>query len=230
MAGDWMKIELELPDKPEVHYIAGVLNLDPDAVVGKLIRVWQWFNKHTENGNAVGVTFALPDRITGVTGFGEAMQFAGWLIQSGSTLTMPKFDRHTSESAKTRANAASRQNKFRNKSQESNANSNASTVTEPSQREEKNKDITQDKPAAKRGTQVPKDFSPNETSILRAKELGVDWKAELPKFIDHHSNKGTVGKDWDAGFRTWLANSIKFGTAVKTSVTDPQAAWRAAMC
>ena len=137
MAGDWMKIELELPDKPEVHYIAGVLNIDPDAVVGKLIRIWQWFNKHTENGNAVGVTFALPDRIAGVTGFGEAMQFAGWLIQNGSTLTMPKFDRHTSESAKTRANAASRQNRYRNKSQNSNAGSNGASVTTPSQREEK---------------------------------------------------------------------------------------------
>lgn len=114
MAGDWMKIELELPDKPEVHSIASMLNVDPDAVVGKLIRVWQWFDKHTVDGNAHGVTFALPDRITGVTGFGEAMCFVGWLEQQDKFLVMPKFDRHTSESAKKRALTAKRVQKTRN--------------------------------------------------------------------------------------------------------------------
>lgn len=109
-----MKIELELPDKPEVHYIAGVCKLDPDAVVGKLIRVWQWFNKHTLDGNAHGVTFALVDRIAGVTGFGESMQFAGWLDQQDMVLVLPKFDRHTSESAKKRALSAERQSRHRN--------------------------------------------------------------------------------------------------------------------
>lgn len=114
MAGDWMKIELELPDKPEVHSIAATLNLDPDSVVGKLIRVWQWFDKHTTDGNAFGVTYLLLDRITGVSGFGEAMMFAGWMEQNDKNLTMPKFDRHTSESAKTRALTAKRVAKLRN--------------------------------------------------------------------------------------------------------------------
>ena len=114
MAGDWMKIELELPDKPEVHAIANTLNLDPDAVVGKLVRVWQWFDKHTTDGNAYGVTYSLLDRITNVTGFGEAMMLAGWLEQNDKNLTMPKFDRHNSKSAKTRALTGLRVEKSRN--------------------------------------------------------------------------------------------------------------------
>ena len=111
----WMKIDLELPDKPEVHAIAGMLNLDPDAVVGKLIRVWQWFDKHTTDGNAFGVTYALPDRISSVAGFGEAMAFVGWLEQRDKTLVMLKFDRHTSESAKARALTAKRVEKHKAK-------------------------------------------------------------------------------------------------------------------
>lgn len=111
-----MKIELELPDKPEVHAISGTLNLDPDCVVGKLVRVWQWFDKHTVDGNAYGVTYSLLDRITGVTGFGEAMMFVGWMEQNDKTLTMPKFDRHTSASAKQRALTAKRVEKIRSKS------------------------------------------------------------------------------------------------------------------
>ena len=114
----WMKIDLELPDKPEVHAIAGMLNLDPDAVVGKLIRVWQWFDKHTTDGNAFGVTYALPDRISGVVGFGEAMAFVGWLEQLDKNLVMPKFDRHTSESAKARALTAKRVEKHKAKTNE----------------------------------------------------------------------------------------------------------------
>ena len=114
MAGDWLKMELTLPDKPEVHYIANALNIDPDAVIGKLLRVWAWFDLHTENGNALGVTFALVDRLTCVSGFGEAMQFAGWLEQREKQLCMVNFDRHTSESAKKRALTAKRQVKFRN--------------------------------------------------------------------------------------------------------------------
>lgn len=131
MAGDWMKIELELPDKPEVHAIAGMLNIDPDAVVGKLIRVWQWFDKHTTDGNAYGVTFSLLDRITNVTGFSESMVFVGWLEQKDKILHMPKFDRHTSQSAKTRALSNKRVEKSRN----------ANTVTKAlpeKRREEKN--------------------------------------------------------------------------------------------
>jgi len=114
MAGDWMKIELDLPDKPEVHYIAGALSLDPDAVVGKLMRVWAWFDKHTTDGNALGVTYSLIDRITAVAGFGEAMAFAGWLNQRDKTLVMPGFDKHTSKSAKERALTAKRVSKNRN--------------------------------------------------------------------------------------------------------------------
>jgi hypothetical protein len=126
-----MKIELELPDKPEVHAMAGMLNIDSDAVVGKLIRVWQWFDKHTTDGNAYGVTYSLLDRITNVTGFSESMVLVGWLEQKDKILHMPKFDRHTSASAKTRASTAKRVAKSRN----------AETVTETlleKRREEKN--------------------------------------------------------------------------------------------
>ena len=131
MAGDWMKVELELPDKPEVHALAGILCIDPDLVVGKLLRVWQWFDKHTVDGNAFGVTYLMIDRITSVAGFGEAMMFVGWLEQNDKVLTMPKFDRHTSASAKQRALTAKRVAKKRN------ANSNDESVTLALAREEK---------------------------------------------------------------------------------------------
>jgi hypothetical protein len=141
MAGDWMKIELELPDKPEVHAIAGTLNIDPDAVVGKLLRVWQWFDKHTTDGNAFGVTYSLADRISGVVGFGEAMAFVGWLEQQDKFLVMPKFDRHTSASAKQRALTAKRVANHKAKTNADGNDGSVSDVTETAlPREEKRRD------------------------------------------------------------------------------------------
>lgn len=108
MAGDWIKVELSLPEKPEIWQIAGILSLDADAVVGKLIKVWRWFDQHTESGNAHGVTFALIDHVTGVTGFGEAMNLSGWLDHSGMNLVLPNFDRHNGKTGKNRALTAKR--------------------------------------------------------------------------------------------------------------------------
>ena len=67
------------------------LNIDPDAVVGKLVRIWSWFDTHTANGNAESVTFSFIDRLTSVTGFAEQMMLTGWLVQNGSLLSLPNF-------------------------------------------------------------------------------------------------------------------------------------------
>lgn len=116
MAGDWLKMEATLPEKPEVWQIAGLLGIDPDAVVGKLFKVWRWFDQQTEDGNALGVTYALVDSTTSVTGFGEAMALCGWLEQDGSILRLPKFDRHNGKTAKNRALTAKRVAKSKGKS------------------------------------------------------------------------------------------------------------------
>lgn len=75
----WLKMGVDLPEKPEVWQIASRCSLDPDAVVGKLLKVWRWFDSHTENGNAAGVTVSIIDHVATATGFGDAMVACGWL-------------------------------------------------------------------------------------------------------------------------------------------------------
>lgn len=109
MAGDWLKMEAATPDKPEVLAIAARMGWDdPDLAVGKLFRVWRWFDQHTTDGNAPGVTAALLDRIAGVSGFAEAMSFAGWLLISNDGLQLPNFSKHCGKTAKERAQTAQR--------------------------------------------------------------------------------------------------------------------------
>jgi hypothetical protein len=139
MAGDWIKLQKDTPDKPEVLAIASRLGIDPDAVTGKLIRIWSWFDTHTTNGNATSVTYAFLDRITGVTGFAEQVELVGWLKQSGHELILPNFDFHNGETAKKRAMGKNRAEKHRN-----NAESNADSVTKTSpekRREEKSNTV-----------------------------------------------------------------------------------------
>lgn len=108
MAGDWIKVEISLPDKPEVFAIATYLMLDPDTVTGKLLRVWSWFNAHTRDGNAAGVTLLQIDRIASCQNFGEAMRHVGWLHCEKGLVSLPNFDRHNSQTAKSRALTALR--------------------------------------------------------------------------------------------------------------------------
>lgn len=142
MAGDWIKVQKDTPDKPEVLAIASRMNLDPDAVVGKLIRIWSWFDTHTIDGNALSVTFSFLDRLTGVTGFAEQVSLVGWLEQNGNELTLPNFGYHNGETAKTRALGKKRAEKHRNNAN-GNAESNDASVTKTSpekKREEKSID------------------------------------------------------------------------------------------
>ena len=104
----WLKVETATPDKPEVWAMAAALSLDRDAVFGKLFRVWRWFDEHTEDGNAPGVTQALVDDIAGVTGFAEAMVAVRWLCVSGHGISLPHFDWHNGVTAKRRAHTAIR--------------------------------------------------------------------------------------------------------------------------
>lgn len=60
---------------------------------------------------------------------------------------------------------------------------------------------------AQRKSRVPVDFQPNDTATEKAKQLGVDVGAEVPKFIDYHTAKGSLMVDWQAAFRTWLGNA-----------------------
>lgn len=104
----WIKFDTDTSDKPEVWQIANDLGVDSDAVVGKLLRVWAWFDDHTLDGNAPCVTKKLLDRAVGVAGFCDAMVASGWMLDDGATISLSNFDRHNGKTAKDRALTAIR--------------------------------------------------------------------------------------------------------------------------
>jgi len=141
MAGNWIKFEKCTFDKPEVFAIAERLNIEPVAVVGRLLRIWSWFDEHTTDGNAVGVTISLLDWQAGVAGFAEAMMAVGWLIKEDGNISLSHFDRHNGETAKKRALTAKRAAAFKSKSKASaNAPTNATSVNSALPREDKRRE------------------------------------------------------------------------------------------
>ena len=160
MAGDWIKFEIGTSDKPEVWAIAQSLNIDPDAVVGKLLRVWSWFDQHTEAGNAPCVTKMLLDRLVGVTGFCDCVVGAGWMVDDGINIGLPNFDRHNGKTAKNRALTAKR---VANHKRKTNDGGNA--------------EVTQDA--------LPREEKRREDSLPDGKERGAySQMIDLPEWID----------------------------------------------
>ncbi len=103
MAGDWIKFEHATPDKPEVFRMAEILQIEPDAVVGKLVRLWTWCDQQTLDGNSLGVSEAIIDRLTHQPGFSAALREVSWLQARSGSLAIPNFSRHNGQTAKVRA-------------------------------------------------------------------------------------------------------------------------------
>lgn len=69
----------------------------------------------------------------------------------------------------------------------------------------------------KRACQLPASWVPNDGHLGFVRANGLDGPMELAQFRDHHTAKGSKFKDWDAAFRTWLRNAVKYSTPVRPS-------------
>lgn len=177
MAGEWLKFDASTPDKPEVLAITVAMGWDdPDLTVGKLLRMWRWFDQQTIDGNAPGVTSALLDRLIGVSGLCAAMESVGWLEVYEGGIILPNFDRHNGKTAKNRALTAKRVANHKTNA-DGNAKANAPIVSdalprEEKKREEKNKEEkTSKKPAPRSASLSISDLTALQVDEQVAKEF-----------------------------------------------------------
>lgn len=61
-----------------------------------------------------------------------------------------------------------------------------------------------------RGSIFPDGFTFDARAEALAKSWGLNPHKELAAFRDHHTAKGSIFKDWQAAYRNWLRNSVKF--------------------
>lgn len=103
MAGDWIKVEKELNDKPEVRRMARALHLSRFDIVGRLVSVWSWADSHSFTGSGMDISEEDIDDIADLNGFADALRQVGWLKGRAASLEFPNFGRHNGQSAKRRA-------------------------------------------------------------------------------------------------------------------------------
>lgn len=134
MAGDWIKVEKATARKPEVLRLAELLSIHPDQAFGLCFRFWSWCDDHLADGKARSVTRVTVDNAVDRPGFADALVEVGWLRDRNSSLEVPNFDRHISQSAKSRTLTAQRVATHKKRK------GNAQTVTSALPKEEKRRE------------------------------------------------------------------------------------------
>lgn len=203
MAGDWIKIEHALPNKPEVMEMADILDISEMEVVGHLVLFWTWVDQNlsSECPKVSGTKRGL-DRVTGRTGFSDAMVAVGWLELDGGEVKIPNYDDHLSESAKSRALEAKRKRLQRKKSGQMSQG-------------------VRDKSGTKGGTRGEE--RREEKSKVKNPPTPHDSDLELEFLKDWNSTDG-IRKNIKAG-----ALSEKRRKAFRVRIRDPAWDWKAAL-
>lgn len=110
---NWLPIEFETPEKPEMLQVAEHLGIEPDAAFGRVFRVWVWFDQQTVDGVAIGITPQMLEHAVRSPGIARAMELVGWLQVHADKIVMPNFRVHCGESAKKRYQDQRRQERRR---------------------------------------------------------------------------------------------------------------------
>ena len=103
MAGDWIKMRIDLLSHPKIVRILSATKSDKFRVVGGLHAVWSIFDTHSEDGVLDGYSAYALDHVIGWDGFSAALLNVGWLKELDGALVMPEFDEHNGKSGKRRA-------------------------------------------------------------------------------------------------------------------------------
>lgn len=230
MAGDWIKFELTTLDKPEVCQIADLADIDPDAVVGKLMRVWGWFDQQTENGNAPSVSKKLLDRLVGVIGFCEHMKSVAWMIEIDGVISLPHFDRHNGKTAKNRLLTAKRVANHK----ASNGKSNAANVSgalpkEEKRREDQNPLSAREAVDPRMPSEMTLDWNPDDKllktySVHSGVALDLFTEEARRAFTAHYEPRGQVNTqaEWVQMLVKWVLSDLNRAAASNVRQFTPR--------
>lgn len=141
MAGDWIKMRMDLPEDPAVYKLASITKMDRLSVIGRLYAFWAWADKYAVDGRVDGATSLLVDDVARHDGFADALVAVKWLEIGDDFISLPHHERHNGESAKERGLKNARQARWREgKDKTSSTPVDATPSTPASTREEKRRE------------------------------------------------------------------------------------------
>jgi hypothetical protein len=108
-AKPWIKMRTDLWNDPRTSALCDALDTDEARVIGGLYRLWSIADSHSTDGRLPWWAESMVDRKCGIVGFGQALQSVGWIVVDDDNVTIPDFEIHNGQSAKSRAQNSLRQ-------------------------------------------------------------------------------------------------------------------------
>lgn len=215
MAGDWIKMRMDLQTHPKIVRIMSATQSDKFRVIGGLHAVWCVFDQHSIDGLLQGYSPELMDQIIGWNGFSKAMVDVGWLaIDINNFLQMPEFAEHNGKSSKIRAEDSKRKKQSRNNPENSGQKPDKTGTRVEKRRVNKN---NKQKPPT---TTIPEDFTLSPELITYAAKKGVTDLLELEDFTESFINsckaKPYMYADFNCAWKNWFRGRNKGGKNGKT--------------
>jgi hypothetical protein len=108
MAGEWIPWVKGLTKRREVLQIASTLSITRREAACCCMEVWEWCDDEGEwdvsrNCHVYVTGLSFLDELVGVTGFGQAMHSAGWVVNGeASQIVFPNLGQYVGKSAKER--------------------------------------------------------------------------------------------------------------------------------
>lgn len=118
LMANWIKMLETLPDNPKVLRIANRVGVDRFSAAARCLTLWAWAQHYTTDGRIDGVSARDIDEHAKRKGFAAAMAMKGveWLTVDADGVRFMHWERHNGSGAKSRAQAAQRQDLHRGKS------------------------------------------------------------------------------------------------------------------
>jgi len=213
MAGDWIKMRIDLQSHPKVVRILSATASDKFRAIGGLHAVWSVFDTHSEDGVLHGYTPETMDHIIGWPGFSNALIAINWLVWDGQeTLSMPEFTEHNGKSGKRRAEDQKRKKNGRQSVRNSSAEEPDKKWTREEKRREELTPKSKAEPASQ-GSRLQIEILPQDwRAFCQQERSDLDPERTFAKFCDYWKAKpGKQGTklDWLATWRNWVREERK---------------------
>jgi len=232
MAGDWLKVEKETPEKPEVLEMAGLLGMDPEKVFAKCFKFWRWGDSHTTDGHAKGVTLERIDELVSAPGFADALTRVGWLHVRSGAVQIPDFGTHMGQSGKKRALTARRVAAHRAANPQGPRNAEVTPDALPREEKSREEKKTKEPPPPPRGggggpeeflrawNAIPefrsaKKLTAKRLAAFRARAREPDWAANWRAALDRAANSPFCTGHGERGWKADVDWFLKPDTVTK---------------
>jgi hypothetical protein len=198
---EWIKLEKNTPDKPEVSAVARWCNVSHGDAFTAIVRLLIWADGNTEDGFVRFLSASDADRIGNLCGLGEALIKTGWLHVEDNGATFQNWNRHNGTSAKRRMLDSERKsaNRRQNVRKMSASDAEVFWTREEKRREEKNREENR---TANSQTGEPPAPVNAQTAVTGngkdSKEPKPMYSQDFEDFWGMYPNRKAKGEAWKA--------------------------------